>query len=682
MAEELKYTASAVGFDKVEAAINGTTKALANTAIAANKVDSALSKSVKGTNQAAFALQNLGRFAQDAPFGIIGITNNINPLLESFQRLKVEAGSTGGALKALASSFFGAGGLGLVVSLVTSALTFFALATRGAKGGLDEISPAAKKAAEALQSVFSSTAKEVAQVEILVESFKKENLSRKEKQNIIEELQRISPAYFSNLDKEKTTVDQLTAAYDAYARSIIRSIEIKIKEGQLEKVIARRLELQEKSIKLTNIEVDENGKLRRSLNAVYDEDLKGRKQGFNNILLTQKEQKELNDLIATEKELLKGLSNLKMPQDFIKTDKLKADKRTIDDVLSDLRQQIALLNKEEFLFNIDNTKERVNAFLSAIKELAIKFDLDPNGQLIQSLFAESKFAKLGFIVQRGFLKMGVAAAKEFKSGADAAFFQDPVVVNFKMVPIETNTGILPGVHNAIQESLGALPNQADLDKAKMVGELLSMGVTTGIQDGLKVGVTALRFPELTDLVVSAKKQLEALRTAVTQELVALGDAIGNALAGAIDGKKGKEILGSFFGSLLEALGAGIRQFGIQSLAVTKIILAIKKTLGTTLGLVGSLAAIALGTLISALGAKLRVPAFAEGGITPGGTILVGERGPELITVPRGSVVTPNNQIGSVDGALSAIQVIVTGRISGKYIEIAGQRYIEERNRNT
>jgi hypothetical protein len=46
----------------------------------------------KGADQAAFALTNLGRVAQDAPFGFIGIQNNLNPLLESFQRLKKRLG--------------------------------------------------------------------------------------------------------------------------------------------------------------------------------------------------------------------------------------------------------------------------------------------------------------------------------------------------------------------------------------------------------------------------------------------------------------------------------------------------------------------------------------------------------------------------------------------------------------
>lgn len=79
------------------------------------------------SNQATLALGNLSRIAQDAPFGFIGISNNINPLLESFQRLKATTGSTGGALKALVSSLSGAGGLGLAVGAVSAVMTVFSM---------------------------------------------------------------------------------------------------------------------------------------------------------------------------------------------------------------------------------------------------------------------------------------------------------------------------------------------------------------------------------------------------------------------------------------------------------------------------------------------------------------------------------------------------------------------------
>ena len=85
-----------------------------------NKITAAapqtLNTLTKSSYQATLALTNLGRVAQDAPFGFLGIANNLNPLLESFQRLKATTGTTGGALKALASSLTGAGGIGLVLS--------------------------------------------------------------------------------------------------------------------------------------------------------------------------------------------------------------------------------------------------------------------------------------------------------------------------------------------------------------------------------------------------------------------------------------------------------------------------------------------------------------------------------------------------------------------------------------
>lgn len=93
-----------------------------------------------GSNQATVALTNLGRVVQDDPFGFIGIANNINPLLESFQRLQVEAGSSKAAFSALASGLIGAGGLGFAVSVVTSLLTAFTMNAVSAGGSAKNLS--------------------------------------------------------------------------------------------------------------------------------------------------------------------------------------------------------------------------------------------------------------------------------------------------------------------------------------------------------------------------------------------------------------------------------------------------------------------------------------------------------------------------------------------------------------
>lgn len=76
------------------------------------------------TNKATQSITDLSRIVQDAPFGFLGIANNINPLVESFSRLKEESGSVGGALKSLVSGIAGGGGLGLAFAAVTSAISF------------------------------------------------------------------------------------------------------------------------------------------------------------------------------------------------------------------------------------------------------------------------------------------------------------------------------------------------------------------------------------------------------------------------------------------------------------------------------------------------------------------------------------------------------------------------------
>lgn len=126
-----------------------------------NMAASALSKLPKSSNAATLSLLNLGRVAQDAPFGMLGIANNINPLLESFQRLRAQSTSTGGALKSLAGSLIGGGGLGLAVSVVTGLMSFFALRSRSAKEETEKqnvVVEEAKKKQQELAQAFDKAA--------------------------------------------------------------------------------------------------------------------------------------------------------------------------------------------------------------------------------------------------------------------------------------------------------------------------------------------------------------------------------------------------------------------------------------------------------------------------------------------------------------------------------------------
>lgn len=72
------------------------------------------------------------------------------------------------------------------------------------------------------------------------------------------------------------------------------------------------------------------------------------------------------------------------------------------------------------------------------------------------------------------------------------------------------------------------------------------------------------------------------------------------------------------------------------------------------GLIAELAQMAIQQfLIKPLGMALGVPGFANGtNFAPGGLAVVGERGPELVNLPRGSQVIPNHQTSQMMGGVT------------------------------
>lgn len=233
------------------AALKETTSQLDAVGSHATATTNKLGTLSKGSNQAANALSNLGRVAQDAPFGFIGIQNNLNPLLESFQRLKVETGSTGGALKALGGSLMGAGGLGFALSAASALFLVFGDSIFGAGKKADE---AAKLFTEATDSVV----KDAAQVRLLANAYNNANTSQAERVQIIKELQKLAPEQFAMLNAEKTTYEQLTQAVNAYNGSIGNRIRAQIRTKDLENLIKEEQQLR----KLVNLQEDFNMKMK------------------------------------------------------------------------------------------------------------------------------------------------------------------------------------------------------------------------------------------------------------------------------------------------------------------------------------------------------------------------------------------------------------------------------------
>lgn len=100
--------------------------------------------------------------------------------------------------------------------------------------------------------------------------------------------------------------------------------------------------------------------------------------------------------------------------------------------------------------------------------------------------------------------------------------------------------------------------------------------------------------------------------------------------------------------------------------------------GGPLGLITGAIVAAAGAVQIGMIASTPIPAMANGGISKGGTTLVGERGPELVNLPQGARVNSYEQSKKMTMGAQTVHVHITGRISGQDIVLAVEE-AERRN---
>lgn len=322
-----------VGFETTLGKVNNSAAATAATM---------QQKLTPGINSANNVFLQFSRIIQDAPFGIIGFANNISPAQEALSRFGQTAKDTGVSTRTLLlKALVGPGGLGLAFGVITAAAQFAVVGFSAFTRGLGGTSEASKKAAEALKKqkelmdgIIQDVAKEINQVQVLVQVLKNETLTRQQRVNAIKELERIAPEYFATLNAEKSTIEDITRAYDRYLGSIRRIIEGKVTEKELLDVTERRIKLERELNKPALSQVVIGNKLVTVRNAVYDADGAVKKQ-----------QEELVDLRKLELDLVQKLARLQPPDKVFKEAKIKSDKSAENDII-----QTAKFLESQFVF--------------------------------------------------------------------------------------------------------------------------------------------------------------------------------------------------------------------------------------------------------------------------------------------------------------------------------------------
>jgi hypothetical protein len=183
---------------------------------------------------------------------------------------------------------------------------------------------------------------------------------------------------------------------------------------------------------------------------------------------------------------------------------------------------------------------------------------------------------------------------------------------------------------AIEEIIGSLPA-----KFAEIGRAIVDGIKQGISEKWQA-FTAWVEGQINKIPLVVRKALGIASPSTV--FAEIGQNIMQGLAGGLaseqDGVRGgmqtfaEDIAGQFRGIL-----EGSVKF--------------KEALGNVLGSVGDRL---IGNALGGFGKFIGIPGFASGtNFAPGGWAMVGERGPEIVNLPRGARVTPNHELRDMGG---------------------------------
>jgi hypothetical protein len=207
-------------------------------------------KNLKNTEdparRARIAVYGLNQVVRDLPFGFIAISNNIPVLIDQFQALQQQEGSTRKALQAFSAGLIGAGGVSLalsaVISLITSAVQKYG-SLQKAFDALIGTTNSLKIAKEALNNeVVKSNANatiEIGKIEFLVRAIQDNTLSQEQRVNAYKEFKKLAPGVIKDMTQENALTASGALLLQQRSQQLIQYIRLKGQEGALVKLLEK-----------------------------------------------------------------------------------------------------------------------------------------------------------------------------------------------------------------------------------------------------------------------------------------------------------------------------------------------------------------------------------------------------------------------------------------------------------
>ena len=310
--ESQKQTNAKLGIDtanldksisSTKSKLDGLKSSLNTTSVAANTFNKA---TANGSN----TLTQFSRIAQDAPFGIMGIGNNLTATAESFSNLSRSAGGATNALKAVGSSLLGGGGVLLAISLVTTGLTYMSQSGLTVGDVFDKLTGKFDKVGQAMKDVAAEAAKnsseEITGYKALVSVAQNVNTSMEKRLLAVTKLQKEYPAYFGNLSKEKILNGDVSSATKDLTQAIIAKAKAQAFANKIAEIAEQSLKNDLKAAEARKKLIDLEKELARAKNNTAAAQFGGASAqgaGVSGVIGAINTQKNLiNDLINANKE--------------------------------------------------------------------------------------------------------------------------------------------------------------------------------------------------------------------------------------------------------------------------------------------------------------------------------------------------------------------------------------------
>jgi len=512
--------------------------------------------------------------------------------------------------------------IGIAVSIVVALGTAIAVLS----SNMDKATRTAASLAEVEKQAAAAAGEERAATSVLIDVLRDENASRVDKEGALKRLQEIAPKYFKDLTVEKASIEALNVAYSAYIDSILRAARAKSAQDKLIALDAKAQEIAAKKARLNASGTSSNA-VTAGLGGtiVADISAKNAKDTFTKAILEEEaalnaEMEALKNVIRVNTDFTASTAtasgatnaNANAVNGLSGSLGIAAKKASaLKEVMSDLAAERA----RQDLLGAKDVEEEANAIESALKKL-LDAGFAPTSAAVQNLRSQLK-----------------------------GLFDGSKIENFAQLPLlPTPTSVTP------EGDYTQKPKEVDvsgIEKYLSYSEQLG-AVNTQLQEGI------IGFGQAFDQVGTLVSEHGSL---IEQVFMGVGTAISQA---ASSGADSFAELGNAAATAAAKIVRAYIQQGVAA-AVAKALGGLPFPLNLAAGAAsGGIAAALFTKAITAIG----VPKFANGVKDFGGGLaMVGERGRELVTLPKGSQVHSAPQTAKMLGGMGGLSV--TGELRAK-----------------